>query len=107
MSNHGIDRQIILETEGAGAGLEGKTRADCPYDQATQSFEWNHWVFGCEVAAAEVETIRSGKVEWTSTSSHEVVMTLPVEEAIRTGAWKPRYAQGLIAPSSSTGETKR
>lgn len=95
MSNCGFSfaQQLHFEDEGAQCGLQGKKREDCPYDKETQSMEWNHWVYGCELAAGELEVIKSGFVEFCSTSSPEPLFKLTVEEAIKTGQWKPRWAK--------------
>lgn len=99
------------EAEGVAAGLEGKKRADCPYDEKTQSTEWNFWVYGCENAGGELAMIKGGKVDVAMTTvccstgegsfeayedyakNHKPKM-IPVDEAIRTGQWKPRYYKG-------------
>ena len=103
----GLHDQFKFEVEGAAAGLQGKTRDDCPYDSGTQSFEWNHWVFGCEIAASEKATIERGEVFFCSTDIGSFNPNppkgsgIPVRDAIERGLWKPRYA--TIKPSSDTG----
>lgn len=82
---------LLYEAEGAQAGLQGKTRDDCPYKKDT--LHWNHWVFGCEMAAAEKSAIDSGKIVFYATGSPEPMMELPVDEAIKRGYWTPRYTK--------------
>ena len=86
----GYKEQLRLEDEGVAAGLHGKKREDCPYDKAIQPHHWNHWVFGCENAAGELETLRKGTVYFINERG-AIIATIPVEEAILSGRWKPRY----------------
>lgn len=92
-------RQNEYEAEGAAAGLSGKTRADCPYDQTAQSEAWNFWVYGNENAQGEQQLVASGEITWMSTAAppHHIVGKEPLENAYRRGAWKPRY---VTVPSS-------
>ncbi len=92
--------QLICEEEGARAAIkEGKKREDCPYDKAINPGAWNHWVYGCETAAGELETLKSGFVSFCSTSSPDPIFTIPVDEARRTGQWNPRWLR-LMEESS-------
>ena len=94
-----FDRQLALEAEGAAKGLKGAKREDCPYDKETQPFEWNHWVYGCEIAAGEAETIKSGSVMFCTTAKDAKPWAVPIERAIASGMWEPRYA---TVPSGAT-----
>jgi ribosome modulation factor len=94
MKEYGYERikqQIAYEDEGGAAGAAGKTRDDCPYNQDTQSEAWNFWVFGCENAQGEMQIIKSGKITFSSTAENALGFSVPVQEAIDTGMWKPRY----------------
>lgn len=95
-----FSEQLKYEDEGAQAGLIGKTRQDCPYDEETQNLEWNHWVYGCENAAGEKAIFNQGYVTVMSTAPmtneeyREALKPengLPLDEAIRSGIYKPRY----------------
>lgn len=44
--DHFLLEQLKYEAEGAEAAHEGKKFKDCPYNKATQSLEWNHWIYG-------------------------------------------------------------
>jgi ribosome modulation factor len=87
-----FEQQIAYEAEGAAAGLAGKTREDCPYHKDLNKDHWNHWVYGCENALGEIATIKKGFVEFCTEQSPDVILRLPVDEAIRSGQWKPKYA---------------
>lgn len=97
--------QDKYQDEGIAAGREGDTRDDCPYDQTTENTAWNFWVYGCESAQGEREAILSGEVnvavyttggrdmdkyEGEGGAWNKPIM-MPVEEAIRTGRWRPRH----------------
>jgi len=90
-----IDRfrqQLIYENEGGAAGLSGKTREDCPYDQTAQSEAWNFWVYGCENAQSEMRIMESGEITFSSTSDNDPVsFSISVDKAIESGMWKPKY----------------
>jgi ribosome modulation factor len=86
-----VHLQWAYERVGAAAGLIGKTRADCPYDREKEPGPWNHWVYGCENAAGELATLRSGVVDFYYADRFEKSHSLPVEEAIATGQWKPQW----------------
>lgn len=86
------------ENEGAAAGLEGKTREHCPYDEEQDPDAWNAWVFGCESAQGEMATIEAGEVFLATTGElpenfMEPGTGIPVKEAIEHGFWKPRYVK--------------
>lgn len=86
--------QCAYEEEGARAGLQGKTRDDCPYDREANSDGWNFWVYGCENARGEVEILKKGVIEFRSEYAPETqTFSLPVPEAIERGLWKPRWAK--------------
>src|SRR3990167_272291 len=86
------------EAEGGAAGLQGKTRDDCPYSETTQSDAWNYWVYGCENASGELATLASGEVFFTDSDPPgkdwcKPGTGVPVRDAIESGLWKPRYAR--------------
>lgn len=97
-------RQCIYEHEGAKAGLQGAVREDCPYDKDTQSTEWNFWVYGCEIAAGELATLRGGVVHLMQLNK-EAQLRKPreyiverewdetTEEAYRNGNWRPKHVR--------------
>ena len=92
-------RQVAFENEGSAAALAGKSREDCPYSETgneDDTFRWNHWVFGFDMAAQEMEYLKTGVIhfmnlnkelektrEWTETA----------EEAYRNGNWRPRHVK--------------
>lgn len=43
-----VAEQMMYEKQGAEAAHHGMQAKDCPYDQAKQTMEWNHWVYGLE-----------------------------------------------------------
>ena len=88
-----VKAQNAYEAEGAAAGLLGKTREDCPYDINENRDGWNFWVYGCEIARGELAIIESGVVSFCNEVSPEPLDTLPVQEAIRSGAWKPKWVK--------------
>lgn len=92
---HGIDQQIYYEDEGAAAALSGKARNDCPYSRDANSFEWNHWTFGHDIATSEQNIIKSNFVTFTSTAKDgwKYPSKIPLDEAVKSGMWKPRYAR--------------
>lgn len=98
------DRHIMVEVEGAKAGLAGMSRDDCPYDERSQSIEWNYWVYGCEVAASEKKIFESGVVKFMRSFGPEddpknwEELPLPVSDALATGRWKPRFLRPPTTP---------
>lgn len=86
-----INEQLAHEAEGGQAALQGKLRADCPYNQATQSGPWNHWVYGNDNARGELAILEKGVVEFCTEESPAIVLRLPVAEAIANWQWKPKY----------------
>lgn len=92
MSEFTFQDQLRIEAIGAKAGLNGATRKDCPYNKETHPKEWNHWVYGCEVAAGEKEVVERGFVEFCNVETGKM-WSLPVGEAIARGIWKPRYVR--------------
>ncbi len=54
-------QQIANEDEGAAAARRGLKREDCPHDKDTHPFQWNHWVFGCEMEHNR-QAVRDGRV---------------------------------------------
>lgn len=91
-----FERQCKFEDEGAAAGLDGKTREDCPYDEESQSLEWNFWVYGCENAQAEKATLERGTVKMMQVGAspkYEVLAEWEetTERAYKAGHWRPRY----------------
>src|ERR1700730_13574056 len=89
---HNVYQQFSLEDEGAAAFLNGIKREQCPYNQESQSFQWNHWVYGHDIATSEQAIVNSGRVTFYSTSNFEIpVLDIPVNQAMERGLWKPRY----------------
>ena len=88
--------QMACEAEGAAAGLAGATRDDCPYPKGGR--RWNHWVYGCETAAGEKNIIEEGTIQFCTTGHSPLVTEMSVEEAMKMGWWKPRYADPKTRP---------
>ena len=91
-------QQVRYQAEGAEAALLGKTRADCPYDEAAQSEAWNMWVYGCEEAQGEMATLAAGEVFYTDSGPPtEDFMKpgtgTPLRVAYEEGLWKPKYVR--------------
>lgn len=87
-----LRQQFAYEAEGAAAALQGKKREDCPYNLETQPGEWNHWVYGNDVALGELEIIERGYVEFVDAESGAILERLSLQDALAAARWKPRYA---------------
>lgn len=91
--DHSFKRQMHFEDEGGRAWLAGQSRDNCPYDRETQSFEWNHWVYGNDKARGEMETIRRGGPLFLATTEPGCIPSpMPLKEAVERGYFAPRYA---------------
>ena len=86
-----LSQQNAYEAEGVAAGLVGKTREDCPYSRTEQSEAWRFWVYGCDMARSESDMIASGLVTFSSTATDAKPFTVPVDQAIESGMWKPKW----------------
>lgn len=86
-------QQIRHEDEGAAANIAGKPRDACPYDRDAQSFAWNHWVYGWDIAESERLYIEAGTVTFYVTSSPEPAGSQPLSEAVARGLVRFRYRQ--------------
>ena len=86
-----FNEQLAFEAEGAQAALQGRGRADCPYNHATQPGPWNHWVYGHDIAVGERQTIDQGFVTFCSTAENAPTWDVPLKQAIDSGMWKPRF----------------
>lgn len=92
-----FDQQNRWIEEGAQAGLAGKMRQDCPYDQVAQSSAWNMWVYGFHNARGEIAHLASGTMTFISVSKDMKTITseqtMTTREAFERGMWKPEYVQ--------------
>ena len=104
-------RERAVEAEGAAAAIAGKTRADCPYDQASQADEWNFWVYGNENARGEMRVLSEGFNATLMTTADTAIpppKMIPAEQAYNSGIWKPQYVtvpSSWQGPLSSTGRS--
>lgn len=87
-----VMRQFAYEDEGAAHYLEHRmSREECPYDRDTQPLQWNMWVFGRDMAQSELETMISGNVKYCNVSEPENIKSMSLDEALRSGLWRPRH----------------
>ncbi len=102
-----LEDQLKYEAEGAAFAEQAKVdsfdklhnlRAQCPYPP--DSFEWNHWVFGCERAASPQATHFDGSQIWCSTSP--IVGDAPVNYLLKwpTGLVTDKNGKAIITSSS-------
>ena len=85
-----LNRQLAFEGAGAQAAHNGKRRADCPFNQETQSFQWNHWVYGNDNCWGELQRLKQGTIEFLNENG-EHCFTITTQEAYETGQWEPQY----------------
>lgn len=84
--------QLKYEAEGAAAAIENdKGRDECPYEE--RSPQWHHWVYGNDQARGEQQIIAAGKITFYSTDVNSIGTVVSLEDAIRFGWWKPRWAK--------------
>lgn len=95
--NRGFERQLAFEAEGAAAGSRGAEQEDCPYDRETQSFEWNHWIYGWSMGRYEYDAMQRGTVDvqcyTTIFMEHIQPNMMGVQEAYEQGYWKPKHVR--------------
>ena len=85
----GFYDQLKYEDEGATAALNGLNRNDNPYP--AKSFEWNHWLYGHDIARGEQQAFDDGFITVSSTAMNDMGTKMNLESAMESGIFKPRY----------------
>lgn len=86
-----MEQQDRWTDEGGRACVAGEPLTNCPFWEHTAGYTF--WTHGWYIARGERQTIEAGHIDYCSTSSPTPLYSLPLDEAVRTGTWRPKYAK--------------